>query len=952
MGRLFISYSTIDKDRAKQLNDALIEAGCDVWWDATWMGDLDLIEDRIHDGLMSTSLTVILASRHWLQSRACKWEMLYSLQLGTQVHADRLALVLIDDLAATEFGHARARHALTWFEDSDLPGIVTQLAQLAGSLPEPLSTDASRKAVLDMPFFPGSRNVVRAAPLLEVFDYLRAPLGTVESGGPRQQPMCAIRGMGGIGKSSLASFFVQQFGPAYDAVVWLNAAGDQVRNQDTTLEGRDLSPEDQDIVYRALFESAWKWFEKNDPDRLSLSNLPADPKARWERIVTEFTRRVEPEETMLLVIDDVPSGIDANTILPKSTNISLLATTRDAQFTQAVFPPFQLQGFLPEEALDVFNHAVDPSGEKRRAGVPLWEGGEKQARELIESVAGHPLAIDLLAIRLADGESISHLIQDVKTGADEFLDIPREIISLPTNHDPSILSSIAGSLRWFARSTIRGDAVEAVPGLLRAMMVLPAGTSASIKDLSLLLGDSTTKAVSLAQNRSVLSRVGEDSITWHSLTRAVALRLWEREQPPFEGNRSLEPDLSLKFSQLLFDNVNRLRSKDIRASAQEARLCLAVLEGVRDRWGARERMRASECLAAEARERYRTGVRTVDDCQHAIEWTEAAKDVLGDSRCEVFSWWSVEALRGLVLAELATPEISPQLSPSERFRQQEAALGVCLTADAKRRDLVEQMSDSEREEVNATDVLLRSLYNIPGRRLQLAKAYVALDPPQMAAAAEHLHQMDEEHAEVIARREALPNPVRPDIAASIWGRGLAAYYRAVLLDLSSDERLSSLERAIGFLFTSLQYRVETSSEMDVCKSLEVLTKTCWAIQCVIDGRDATLERALNDISVTRVEAGRAGCDVPYHDGVPRGGHVDNKCQVLRDEYATTFEQWYDNPEADIVAMRQQISEDAIGWLAAAQMCGLTKGNLDSLAKQFFGEGSNLGESARLSRLVD
>ena len=479
-------------------------------------------------------------------------------------------------------------------DDAAWESLAARVAELAGSLRGFFGPMASNTTVhwFGDPPAQYARFVGRSEPLWQLDTLLRPPSALTGGGAP--PPAVVVHGMGGVGKSSLALFYAEQFGPSYSAgVLWLAANGDQIDNVADSAASREA-------VFRSLTESALNWSEARGlSTRTELEKLPADPEGRWQAVRARLGSWLRDGEELLVVVDDVPAGIRLAQVLPSSPRLSVLVTSRDAQPAQAGYESVQLLPFDALEGLQLLAKAMDPDGQLRRRGKDPWHGQESVAKHLVESVGGHPLALDLLTVRLAAGESVRALAAEVADLKVDFLDAPDYFAQLPTAHTPSILATIASSIRG-----LLGVRLPEAMDLLRLLAVLPAGHAAPLPMVEDVVGEGFRRARALMTSRNVVT-ADEDGVRCHALTRGVARRLWETRSAPFDDPGFFEPRISLAASTWLHGSADSKRGKDEVGAASDSRMCLQVLAGVECELGSQQRIQRAESLTALARERYR-----------------------------------------------------------------------------------------------------------------------------------------------------------------------------------------------------------------------------------------------------------------------------------------------------------------------------------------------------------
>lgn len=161
-----------------------------------------------------------------------------------------------------------------------------------------------------------------------------------------------LNGMGGIGKTTLASVYLNEYQKEYDHLVWLTV--------DTGL--REAILEDA-ILLKNL------GVEHPDPEMLVADCL-------------NTLSNIDNDKPLLLVLDNAEESLmDFYQALPKFPSAHLLITSRQ-QLDQ--FTPLEIDFLEPEQALQLFcQHNQNYTS--------------KEVKELVEAVEFHTLAIELLA---------------------------------------------------------------------------------------------------------------------------------------------------------------------------------------------------------------------------------------------------------------------------------------------------------------------------------------------------------------------------------------------------------------------------------------------------------------------------------------------------------------------------------------------------------------------------
>ena len=331
MWDIFLSYSTKDALIAELVKDALRQRSLTVWHDVENIRELDDIPGALSHAIRQTRLTVLLISQHHLASRVCQWEALCSLSEGDTAGRDRIALVLLDDALGSLSPSLRGRRAidLRHGEVSAAAEILASHPALAGPLPG--SSDPIIRPFVGLPGSSGGRFIFRIQLLLEMHSELSGAMRDADRGVVAGQRVVILHGMGGAGKSSVALFFIEQFGHSYsNGVAWASIGGDRIDNEIG-------SATDEELVFRAAVDGLVGWCRVSDPSRTAalLADLPADPRSRWAMLRDGIGHWLGSGDRLLLVLDDVPGGMPLEELLPgrsegRRTRLPFLLSGRSA----------------------------------------------------------------------------------------------------------------------------------------------------------------------------------------------------------------------------------------------------------------------------------------------------------------------------------------------------------------------------------------------------------------------------------------------------------------------------------------------------------------------------------------------------------------------------------------------------------------------------------------------
>lgn len=945
---VFLSYSSLDAEDASRLRKALLEAGLTVWQDTEYIRELTDIPTALTDALASTRLTVILASERQAASRVCQWEMLKSLALGDAAGVDRTATVLLDGSVGSLLGSLKRRRAIQVDQtDAGWQRAARELARIVatGTVGREPGRAEQRPPLVGLPGASGDRFIFRLKLLMQLHDHLLDPMRALDRGLVDQPSTVVLHGMGGSGKSSVALFFVEQFGMAFSkGAVWLSLAGDMVGH---VVNG----DEEREAVFRSASEGLTAWFRKVDLRRFAdlAPLLPPPGRDRWEVLRDQLPTWLGEDGTLLLVLDDVPDGVELTDLLPQHPHVSTIVTTRDEGAKGRGYPVLKVGQFTKFEACLLLTRAVDPDESLRRRGVDPWHGDRDSAEHLAGLLGYYPLAIDLVANALLGGEKILHILDEVRQRSLDFYDIAAEVLRLPGGHSVSIMATIASSLRAAKTSAFWDDQAR----LLRALMVVPAGSRVAVDLLEAALGFNPRTAIRGLARRSIVTYDGTNqAVTCHAVTRDVCRFLWEREEEPFTGLGSAEPKLSESVASQLVLSLTGVGQVDLVLGASNAATALAVLSELEDDARDQTRVERSECYSALAREISRTRARRDSDFDRAVAYIADAKNAVDPPTTDwlAMQWWSAEALKWILVREHA-PAIADALA--SRQLKADARQGI-RAADEARLVLGERLlaAGVERPTLDwIQDKLQRSKYNLTGNLIGDAQDLAAESGSEIEIA-ECLDRAEKLHDElIVARRAATPVPY-DQVASSERGKAIIFFLRGLLLTGSpADARTAWFDEAVTWSQCSIRTRFSASvhaDEQDVCKSLEVLSKAFWGRLCLTSG--ATEARTTVDALVASmaVEVQQLDPREPYVPGPGRQGRAGQK-QTFHDAQTQAVLAVRDGERDALTVLRA-----ALAWLAIALTTPTPTGkpmsskDLQDVISDFWGTSERPGEVRFLS----
>ena len=387
--RLFISYRRSRLAEVKPAVESLRAGGIDCFLDVDDIDPLADFPERIRAGVAESHGLLAWWSDDYAESDHCLAEFKLAWKRARRHDPDvgrrvfvlnpepRSDHVCAADLNAKNFLKPPQPGAETAWAQT----LATRLQQL---LPDgPLGSEEpvdAQPAHFHLPA-PTNEFTGRTAELLRIHAKLHPPqIGPACLGGAVQ-----IHGLGGVGKTELAAKYANDFAYAYPGgIVWLNLAGYQPINP--------ARCEEAEHAWYEAVEAALR----GDADLLyDEDGKPLAP-ARVRRTLTE---RFSGARSYLWVLDNVP------VLLPESEREKILAfwrapsaagrtlvTTRDSR-RAAGFEELPLDVLRPEDGLRLLARYRRPS-----------HAEESIARQMVNTVGGHSLALTLLGEQLRDAQ--------------------------------------------------------------------------------------------------------------------------------------------------------------------------------------------------------------------------------------------------------------------------------------------------------------------------------------------------------------------------------------------------------------------------------------------------------------------------------------------------------------------------------------------------------------------
>ena len=381
---VLLSYALADRDRVLELRDALVARGLRVRLGDAEVESFASISTVIDAGLARSKACVAFYSATYPTSRACQSELTAALLAAYNSGTDprtRLLIVNPEDgaehIEPIELQDVLFASAPAVGNTSGLEALVERIATRVGAIDGELGElgVAARPAWMGRRPVGAARFVGRVRDMWRVHSALTAGSVGLIAGAHTSDPMVMVTGMGGVGKSLLAQEYALRFAAGYPGgVFWLRAHGHDDRSEDMSREAPDVGRDAQLLAFaRELGRPS---------DGLVLEQLP-------RVLAEELDRRRQP---FLWVVDDLPPGLSSQQLeawcAPGRHGRTLL-TTRSREYHR-ISKQIDLGVLSPEEGYELLvAYRVPDSAEDERA-----------ARELVEDLGAHALALDVTGAAL------------------------------------------------------------------------------------------------------------------------------------------------------------------------------------------------------------------------------------------------------------------------------------------------------------------------------------------------------------------------------------------------------------------------------------------------------------------------------------------------------------------------------------------------------------------------
>jgi hypothetical protein len=435
---VFISYArSPDLPRVRELKRCLEAAGLSVWLDETAVESFEDITDGIVRGLSRVRAMLVYYSRAYLERTACQWELTAALTAVQQAADGPSRILVVNPEPGPEHIYPEDLRAALYraAPEASEPGA---LRRLAADIAEHVRRCPGRLPVarpLARPrWYPLARSESRfVGRVADIFRLNRAlhrgdhPATSGYFGLPAAQ----VTGLGGIGKTGLASEYALRFGAAYPGgIFWVSAPGDDP-------EGRHRSEEELGAMLLAQLR------------RIAAAAGIPGVEPTVEALGGALARTVERRgQRCLWIVDDLPSDLGeeaARRWFAPHPLMYTVVTTRARRRYDKLAAPVHLDVLRPEEAYGLLTAYRRPAGAVERA----------EAAGVAADLGCHTLALHVAgaALRLQRGLlSFAGFRAELADPDQDALELAAQLSDdLPPSSRGSIAATFLRSIRRLAR---------------------------------------------------------------------------------------------------------------------------------------------------------------------------------------------------------------------------------------------------------------------------------------------------------------------------------------------------------------------------------------------------------------------------------------------------------------------------------------------------------------------
>lgn len=425
---VFFSYPHNNSKEVMQIYEALRARGLNVWIDHSEIRDYASITRSIVEGLARSKVLLAYNSLNYAHSRACQWELTAGFLAAQREGDPRQRVLIINPEEMVEHIHpVELRDELFQKAPADQQEIDSLAANVATHVSVIEGTIGEIRGLIQPRWFGkrgngSNRFVGRLPDMWHIHSSLHSaevPIITSATSTTVQ-----IHGMGGLGKSLLAEEYALHYAAAFSGgVFWLRAFG----NDDLKAA---MGPVEQEAERIRQFR-----------DIAAAYGIPVKDRSP-EEIEAHLSRELGNNDSFLWIVDDIPSGMDVENLerwLAPHPQGKTLITTRTKEYN-SLGHLILLDILTPDEAWELLTSWRKPAGEEE----------EDAARQLIEDLGRHALALDVTGAALHASEGLQSFAKfriDLASPTKDELELAAELKGvLPNGHEKSIASTLIRSI--------------------------------------------------------------------------------------------------------------------------------------------------------------------------------------------------------------------------------------------------------------------------------------------------------------------------------------------------------------------------------------------------------------------------------------------------------------------------------------------------------------------------
>jgi len=588
---IFFSYPHRDSDEVNQILKALQAQGLNIRIDQSEIRDYANIHQSIIKGLAHSKVFMAYYSHNYAHSHHSQWELTAAfIAAQREVDPRQRVLIINPEENADHIHPVELRDELFQITPADQQGINNLATSVANHVSAIKGTIGEIRTLILPRWFgkkgTGSNRFVGRLPdMWHIHSSLHSaevPIITGTTGATVQ-----IHGMGGVGKSLLAEEYALRYAAAFPGgVFWLRGFGnDDVK----TAMGPDEREAERIRQIRDIAEAY---------------SIPVKDRSP-EEIEAHLTRELGNNDPFLWIVDDIPSGMDVETLerwLAPHPLGKTLITTRTKEYN-SLSHLILLNVLAPDEAWELLTSWRKPAGEEE----------EDAALHLIEDLGYNALALDVTgaALHALEGiQSFDEFRNDLVNPTRDELELAAELKGgLLNGHERSIASTLIRSIERLGPEGL--DFLRLASVL--AVAPIPASLISTVFSEVDGLDESEGRrrvvlGLDQAENLSLAERV-EDETGARSVHTLISRTVRFHDSQPERANQlqtaafqALTSELSRADDPLVHDELRLAatharelmsRSDDIQAANLMERV--ARFDHVRGAYGSAENLLRREC---------------------------------------------------------------------------------------------------------------------------------------------------------------------------------------------------------------------------------------------------------------------------------------------------------------------------------------------------------------------